>query len=110
MPALLGQPGARGRENLIQQDNGRNGWKGPLVTAQVSGNSSAKVNRPRQRKGEKGKSAAPAEAKITHRLFDLESDPGESRDLAEQNPEIVERLRIELQHFLDDGRSRPSEK
>ena len=110
MPALLGQPGARGRENLIQQDNGRNGVEGSFGYRSGKWKLQRKVNRPRQRKGEKGKSAAPAEAKITHRLFDLESDPGESIDLAEQNPEIVERLRIELQHFLDDGRSRPSEK
>ena len=109
MPALLGQPGARGRENLIQQDNGRNGVEGSFGYRSGKWKLQRKVNRPRQSKGEKGKSAAPAEAKITHRLFDLESDPGESRDLAEQNPEIVERLRIELQHFLDDGRSRPSE-
>ena len=60
MPALLGQPGARGRENLIQQDNGRNGVEGSFGYRSGKWKLQRKVNRPRQRKGEKGKSAAPA--------------------------------------------------
>ena len=39
-------------------------------------------------------------------LFDMSSDLGETRDLAAQHPEVVERLTRQLEQFQSDGRSR----
>ena len=39
-------------------------------------------------------------------LFDLSKDPAEEHDLSEKNPKIFEKMKVELQKFLDDGRSR----
>jgi hypothetical protein len=39
-------------------------------------------------------------------LFDLSQDPAEKNNLAEKNPKVFERMKSELQKFLDDGRSR----
>ncbi|NRA95434.1 MAG: arylsulfatase [Planctomycetes bacterium] len=40
-------------------------------------------------------------------LFDLESDPGERRDLFASRPEVVKALRETLQGYVDNGRTRP---
>lgn len=42
--------------------------------------------------GRDGKPAAYGEAKIGLALYDLEADPGETSDVAEKNPTVVERL------------------
>ncbi|MEM7699737.1 MAG: sulfatase-like hydrolase/transferase, partial [Verrucomicrobiota bacterium] len=36
------------------------------------------------------------------RLFDLENDPGETRNLREKHPEIVDRLRVEFERWFAD--------
>jgi len=36
------------------------------------------------------------------RLFDLEEDPGETRDVTARHPEVAERLRGELERFLEE--------
>ena len=43
----------------------------------------------------------------TGQLYDLASDPGEADDLWQQRPEIVQRLRAELDRIEKSGRSRP---
>ena len=40
-------------------------------------------------------------------LYDLEADLGESSNLHDQHPEIVQSLRILMQRIRDEGRSRP---
>ena len=40
-------------------------------------------------------------------LYDLQADLGESSNLHDQHPEIVERLRNLMQRIRDEGRSRP---
>ena len=39
-------------------------------------------------------------------LFDLSKDPAEKNNVADENPKVFERMKSELQKFLDDGRSR----
>jgi hypothetical protein len=41
------------------------------------------------------------------RLFDLQNDPAETRNLYEKHPEIVARLREILQRYVANGRSTP---
>jgi arylsulfatase A-like enzyme len=40
-------------------------------------------------------------------LFDLQADPGETRNLQERHPDIVKRLRERLDAYRNAGRSRP---
>jgi hypothetical protein len=39
-------------------------------------------------------------------LFDLSEDPTEKNNLADKRPKVFERMKAELQKFLDEGRSR----
>ncbi len=48
-----------------------------------------------------GKDAVPDESQW--RLFDLDSDPGETKNVRNQNPEIVDRLRGEFVRWFDDA-------
>jgi len=97
MPALLGKNGAKGRDSLIQQDNGRDGVNSSL------GYRAGKWKL--QRKANKSK----AGVGFTYTLYDLDADPAESRNIAGQHPEVFERMKAELQKLLDDGRSRVGE-
>ncbi|MCB1065493.1 MAG: arylsulfatase [Verrucomicrobiae bacterium] len=47
-----------------------------------------------------GESATPSPS--SWKLFDLQGDPGESKNLATKHPEIVERLRTEFVRWFDD--------
>jgi arylsulfatase A len=83
--ALLGEAGAKGREHLIQQDNGQRGNFGFRV-----GN--WKLHR------EAGKSE-PA-------LYNLSDDPGEFKNRASLNPEIARQLNEQLEQSIEAGRTR----
>ncbi len=98
--ALLGEPGAKGREHLLQQDNGsgsfglREGdWK--LVRLKKRGKSPAVVTKEEQ----------PTPVNL-HTLYNLSVDPGEQQDLSEVHPDILERLISKLDRLIQDGRSR----
>ncbi|MFN9850495.1 MAG: sulfatase family protein [Planctomycetota bacterium] len=91
--ALLGEPGAKGRDHLVQQDNGgkklglRAGkWK--LVRLPREG------NRPRGSREE-----------FTESLFDLDQDPAEQTDVAHQHPDQLDRLRKLLDHALSNPKN-----
>ena len=101
MPALLGQEGAKGRSNLIQQDNGN---AGPLSSF---GYRSGKWKIQRKNAFDrKTRIANQDPAKMKYTLYDLDVDPAEKKDVVKQNPEAFARLKGELQKQLDDGRSR----
>ena len=40
-------------------------------------------------------------------LFNLNTDPGETTNLYSKHPEIVERLKAQLDHYKISGRSAP---
>ena len=86
---LLGEVGAKGRDHIVQQNNGANhlglragNWK--LL---------------RQKPGPKAKGGT------TEQLFDLSKDPGETTNVAAANPEVVKTLRAQLDAILA-GRTR----
>lgn len=94
LPALLGEPGSKGRDYLVQQDNAgkrfglRTGpWK---MVRQPNGG-----NREKAREGG-----------LTESLYHLADDPSEQRDLAEQNPEQLQRMRKILDHAIRSDRTR----
>jgi arylsulfatase A len=100
--ALLGKPGAKGRDHLVQQNNGNNGtyalregdWKllrhdrktarNVVVEQQL-----ANVKVPR------------------FQLFNLADDPAEKNSLMDEHPETAERLKRRLEQLIQAGHSRP---
>ena len=100
LDALLGKPGAKGRDHLLQQDNGSGNfglrageWK--LVRLERRGKSQARVSKDER---------PPPAAK--HTLYNLASDPGESTDVSTDHPEVLQRLTAQLDKLVREGRSR----
>jgi arylsulfatase A len=100
MPALLGEPGAKGRDHLLQQDNnGTNlglrigDWK--LVRQKTRGKSQAVVSL-RKRDDAGG----------LHQLYHLPDDPAELKDLSAQHPERVKAMTARMDEIVSAGRSR----
>jgi arylsulfatase A len=96
--ALLGDAGAKGREHLLQQDNGSGKF----------GFRAGSWKLHRAPRGAAAKAKKQAESPIAPQLFDLTKDPGETTDVAAQYPEITKRLSEQLEHFIAAGRSRPA--
>ncbi len=101
LDALLGKPGARGRDLLLQQDNGVSGnfglrageWK--LVRTKKQGKTSASVTvKPR------------GHPEPLHALYHLPTDPGETKDVSAENEEVAGRLIGQMDRILEAGRSR----
>lgn len=100
LPALLGEPGAKGRDHLLQQDN--NGvnfglrigeWK--LVRSKPQGKSKAVVTKkPRVESGS------------LHRLYHLPDDPAELKDVSAQNPEKTQEMIARMDAIIAAGRTR----
>jgi len=101
MDALLGKKDAKGRDHLVQQDNGRGGNYGYRVG-----------NWKLQRHDSKRKRNVVVTNKLAntpsprYALYDLSKDPREKKNLAEKESKIFEKMKAELQKILDDGRSR----
>ncbi len=101
--ALLGAPGAKGRDHLLQQDNGSGNfglrvgdWK--LVRLEKRGKMQAVVSRDER---------TLPDAK--HTLYQLSSDPGELNDVSSSHPKVLARLTSQLDKLITDGRSRSGE-
>ncbi len=87
--ALMGKPGAKGRDHLVQQDNGQ------------AGNFGLRVGEWKlQRQGGK-KAKGP-----TNTLYNLASDPGEKTNVAAKNPEVLKRMTTKLNELFAAGKSR----
>ena len=100
LDALLGKKDAKGRDHLVQQDNGRGGnyglrvgnWKLQRHDSKRTNNTELRLNR---------RSIAP------FLLFDLSRDPGERNNVLNQYPDVAERLKKQLSGLIERGRSRP---
>ena len=101
MDALLGKEGAKGREHLIQQDNGGKGNFGFR-----KGKWKLLRHAKKMARNVKVEDRLASENVDRLMLVDLEKDPGERVNLAQSNPEMTEKLNSELQALLDRGRSR----
>ncbi len=100
--ALQGKLKAKGRDHLLQQDNGSGNfglrvgdWK--LVRLEKRGKSQAVVSK-NDHPLPKGK----------HALYQLSTDPGEQNDLSAKHPEVVQRLTSQLDQLINEGRTRQS--
>jgi arylsulfatase A-like enzyme len=100
--ALLGEKNAKGRSELVQQDNGSGGTFGFR-----SGN--WKLLRHDSKKARN----VVVEKKLENvdvpqfQLYDLSVDPSESEDLFATQPEVASRLQARLDEIIESGRTRP---
>lgn len=101
--ALLGKPNARGRDYLIEQDNGNSGNFGLRVgTWKLLRHDKKQA---RNLKVEQQLTNTP----VSHfQLFDLATDPGEQNDLTADRPELASQLANRLTELIAAGRSRPT--
>lgn len=101
LDALLGKRGAKGRDHLVQQDNGRGNNYGLRVG-----------NWKLQRHDSKTARNVVVETKLAntpvnqYRLYDLSNDPAETNDLYSKRPRIAKRLTDQLAEIIEAGRSR----
>lgn len=93
--ALLGEPGAKGRTELVQQDNGS------------SGNFGFRSGKWKLVRHDKGKARNVVVEKLLEttdvprlQLFDLAADPGETRDLSAEEPERLNAMAKRLEEIV----------
>lgn len=93
--ALLGEPGAKGRTELVQQDNGS------------SGNFGFRSGKWKLVRHDKGKARNVVVEKLLEttdvprlQLFDLAADPGETRDLSAKEPERLAAMAKRLEEIV----------
>lgn len=103
LDALLGQPGAAGRDHLVQQNNGNNGtWGLRVGNWKLHRTDSGKAYNRVVEQPLANSDVAPLQ------LFDLQSDPAESKNVMKQHPEVAARLTAQLEEIIAAGRSRPA--
>lgn len=102
LPALLGAKDAKGRDHLVQQDNGNSGSYG-LRSGEWKLHRYDK-NRARN---------ITVEAKLAntempnYQLFNLKDDPSEQHNVIAEHPDVASKLKQQLEKIITDGRSRP---
>ena len=99
--ALLGKANGKGRDHLVQQNNGNNGsyallqgdWKLHRYDRKIARN-------------------VVVEKQLMNRkvppymLFNLKDDPTESKNVIAEHPEIAERMQKQLTEIIESGRTR----
>ena len=100
--ALLGKKGAKGRDHLVQQDNGRGGNYGYRVGNWKLQRHDLKRKRNVVVTNKLANTPAPRFA-----LFDLSKDVEEKVDVSKKHPKVFNRMKAGLQKIIDNGRSRP---
>ncbi len=101
LPALLGEPGAKGRDHLLQQDNNGNSlglrvgdWK--LVRMKPQGKSQAVVSMKKRNDAGAG----------LYRLYHLPDDPAELKDVSSQQPEKLKELTARMEAIVSASGTR----
>jgi arylsulfatase A-like enzyme len=101
--ALIGREGARGRDHLVQQDNGQGGNFGLRV-----GNWKLQRHDSRRARNVRVTEELTNTDVARYRLYDLSSDPGETQDVRDEHPEVAGQLIARLNGLIEAGRSRPA--
>jgi arylsulfatase A len=104
LPALLGQPDAKGRAELLQQDNGTKGAKSDFGLRLGDWKLIRRTNKYQQPATITKKPIPPL--KSLHTLHYLPEDPAEKTDLTQQNPEKATELLNRLNQILNSTRTR----
>jgi len=100
--ALLGNPGAKGRDHLVQQDNGNSGNYGFRVGDWKLVRHDRKQARNLIVEQELANTSVPQ-----YQLFDLSADPAEKNDVTAARPQLASQLANRLTDLIEAGRSRP---
>lgn len=100
--ALLGKDDARGREHLVQQNNGNNGTYALRVGDWKLQRYDRKVARNIVVETELANTKVPQ-----YQLFNLAEDPAEKTDVLNQQLEVANRLKQQLARIIEQGSSRP---
>ncbi|MHC4875663.1 MAG: sulfatase family protein [Planctomycetota bacterium] len=98
--ALLGRDGAKGRDHLVQQDNGKGGNYGLRV-------GKWKLQRHDSKRARNVELVLVNTPVSRYRLFDLNADPGEKNNVIDQHSDVAKRLIAQLDNLIAAGRSRP---
>jgi len=101
LPALLGEPDAKGRDHLVQQDNGNAGNYGLRV-------GDWKLQRHDKKHTRNLIVSQPLENTpvAEFQLFDLKNDPAEKKNVIALHPDVAQRLKNQLASLIKAGRSR----
>ena len=100
--AMLGKAGAKGRDHIVQQDNGASG-----TYALRSGK--WKLHRYDKKRARN----VVVETKLANKnvpqfqLFNLANDPAEKTNVIKDNPDVAAELKAQLAKIIQDGKSRP---
>ncbi len=98
---LLGDVAAKGREQLVQQDNGTAGNYGFRVGNWKLQRHDSKTTRNRIVERKLENTPVPQ-----FQLFDLSKDPAEEKNVIEKHPDVAERMKMQLAELIAAGRSR----
>eukprot|EP00095_Tigriopus_kingsejongensis_P007740 snap_masked-scaffold2183_size19248-processed-gene-0.6 protein:Tk07740 transcript:snap_masked-scaffold2183_size19248-processed-gene-0.6-mRNA-1 annotation:"hypothetical protein" len=102
-PALLGTAGAKGRDHILQQDNGGRGNFGLRMGPWKL------VHYPKGRAYNVVVEKQLAQRKVApFQLYNLENDPSESKNIIKDHPEVAERLKKKLTSLIETPQSRPT--
>ena len=99
--SLLGKKDAKGRQHLVQQDNGKGGNFGYRAGKWKLQRHDSKRKRNVIVTNKLANSPAPRFS-----LFNLNKDIEEKNDVSKKHPQVFDRMKKELQKIIDDGRSR----
>ena len=102
LDALLGKKGARGRDHLVQQNNGNNGTYALKVGDWKLHRYDKKTARNKVVEKKLANTKVPR-----YLLFNLGEDRRERKNLYEKKPEVAKRMVAQLEKILADGRTRP---
>ena len=104
LPALLGEKDAKGRIELVQQDNGTKGTNADFGFRSGDWKLIRRTNK-YQQPAKISKRSMP-ELKTLHALYFLPDDPAERKDLSKENPEKTAELIKRLDEIIAAGQSR----
>lgn len=99
--ALLGEKGAKGRDHLVQQDNGKGGNYGLRV-----GNWKLQRHDSLRARNVVVEKLLENTSVPQYQLFDLSKDPQEKSDLFKKRPAVAKRMVAQLTDIIESGRSR----
>ncbi|APZ94139.1 sulfatase family protein [Fuerstiella marisgermanici] len=99
--ALLGQASAKGRDHLVQQDNGSRGTFGLRSGKWKLHRYQNKTARNVRVEQELANTKVPM-----HQLFDLSEDEAEKQNVLDEHPQVAARLQKQLDAIIENGRSR----
>ncbi len=99
--ALLGESDAKGRDHLVQQDNGKLGNYGLRTGKWKLQRHDSKLARNTVVETDLANTPVPQ-----FQLFDLEKDPAEKHDLLSQQPDRAKKMQQQLETIIKKGRSR----